>query len=44
VGIWLVLGVLPLLVRKRVLQPGAGVALGIVLGAVAAYLGCFKPF
>lgn len=44
VGIWVVLGVLPLIVRKRVVQPGVGVALGILLGAVAAYLGYFKPF
>jgi hypothetical protein len=44
VGIWLVLGVLPVLVRKRVVQPGVGVGLGILLGAVAAYLGYFKPF
>lgn len=43
VGIWLVLGVLPLIVRKRMIQPGVGVALGILLGAVAAYLGYFKP-
>lgn len=44
VGIWLVLGILPLIVRKRVVQPAVGVSLGIVLGAVAAYLGYFKPF
>jgi len=44
VGIWLALGVLPLIVRKRVVQPGIGVALGIILGAAAAYLGYFKPF
>lgn len=43
-GVWLALGVLPLIVRKRVVQPGVGVALGLILGAVAAYLGYFKPF
>jgi predicted tellurium resistance membrane protein TerC len=43
-GIWLVLGILPLIVRKRFVQPGVGVMIGILLGATAAYLGYFKPF
>ncbi|MBX7208364.1 MAG: hypothetical protein K1X78_08650 [Verrucomicrobiaceae bacterium] len=41
--IWLLLGVLPVLAKKRVLQPGVLVLLGIVLGLVAASLGYLKP-
>ncbi len=44
VGLWLVLGMLPMVARKRWLQPGAVVGLGLILGASAAYLGYFKPF
>lgn len=41
--IWLLLGVLPVLAKRRVLNPGVIVTLAIVLGSVAAYLGYFKP-
>lgn len=41
--IWLVLGALPVLAKKRALQPGVIVMIAIVLGGVAAYLGYLKP-
>ena len=43
IAIWLVLGALPVLAKKRALQPGVLVTIAIVLGGVAAYLGYFKP-
>lgn len=43
VGIWLVLGFLPVLAKKRTLNPGAIVGIAVVLGCVAAYLGYVKP-
>ncbi len=44
--IFLVLGALPVLLKRRVLPPGAAVILAVVLGACAAYLGYVKalPF
>jgi len=42
--IWLVLGALPVLAKKRVLPGGAVVAIALILGATAAYLGYFKGF
>ena len=44
VGIWLILAVLPMAVKKRWINVGAGVSLGLLLGLVAAYLGYMKPF
>lgn len=41
--IWLVLGALPVLAKKRALQPGVLVTIAIILGGVAAYLGYLKP-
>ncbi len=41
--IWVVLALLPVLARKRALQPGVIVLIAIVLGGVAAYLGYLKP-
>jgi hypothetical protein len=41
-GIWLVLGFLPVLAKKRTLNPGFIVGIAIVLGAAAAYLGYTK--
>ena len=42
--IWLVMGVLPVLVKKGKLGGAAGWAVAIVLGAAAAWLGVMKPF
>lgn len=42
-GIWLVLALLPMIVKKRWINPGTGLLVGITLGAVAAYIGYFKP-
>jgi NAD/NADP transhydrogenase beta subunit len=41
-GIWLALGFLPVLAKKRTLNPGFIVGIAIVLGATAAYLGYTK--
>lgn len=41
--IWLALGGLPVLAKKRVLQPGVIVLIAVALGGVAAYLGYLKP-
>jgi hypothetical protein len=41
--IWLALGALPVLAKKRVLQPGVIVLIAVALGGVAAYLGYLKP-
>ena len=43
VGIWLVLGFLPVLAKKRTLNPGAIVGIATVLGCIAAVLGYLKP-
>ncbi len=40
--IWLALGALPVLAKKRVLPPCGVIAVALVLGGVAAYLGHFK--
>ena len=37
--IWLALGLLPILARRRALQPGVVVIIAVALGSVAAYLG-----
>ncbi len=42
-GLWLVLGFLPVLARKRVLAPQAVLLIAIVVGGVLAYLGNMKP-
>lgn len=42
--IWLALGFLPVLAKRRVLQPGVIVLIAIALGGVAAYLGHLKSF
>jgi hypothetical protein len=41
--LWLVLGFLPVLAKRRVLSPSVVVLIAIVVGAVLAYLGYFKP-
>ena len=41
--IWLALGGLPVLAKKRALQPGVIVLIAVALGGVAAYLGYLKP-
>lgn len=41
--IWIALGGLPVLARKRSLQPSVIVLIAIALGGVAAYLGYLKP-
>ena len=43
IAIFLFLGALPVLAKKRALQPGVLVTIAIILGGVAAYLGYFKP-
>ena len=44
--IWLLLGALPVLIKRKVLPAGGAVILAIVLGGCAAYLGYVKalPF
>jgi hypothetical protein len=42
-GLWLVLGFLPVLARKRLLAPQAVLLIAIVVGGVLAYLGYMKP-
>ena len=42
--IWLVLGALPVLVKKKVLPCAAVWVVALLLGCVAAYLGIYKPF
>ena len=39
IALWLVLGVLPVLAKRRVLNPGAVVMLAVIIGGVLAYLG-----
>lgn len=43
-ALWLVLGFLPVLAKRRVLAAPAVVALAAVVGATLAYLGYMKPF
>lgn len=42
--IWLVLGVLPVLIKRGKLSAGQGMIAALLCGAAAAYLGTFKPF
>lgn len=44
IGLWLVLGFLPVLVKRQVLPARAVVYIAIVIGACVAYLGHLKPF
>jgi hypothetical protein len=44
IALWLVLGFLPVLARKRVLAPAAVVLIAVLIGIVLAYLGYRKPF
>lgn len=41
--LWLVLGFLPVLAKRRVLSAQVVVLIAIIVGAVLAYLGYFKP-
>jgi len=41
--IWLILGALPVLAKRRVFSPCVVVTIAILLGAVAAWLGYLKP-
>ena len=41
--IWLILGGLPVLAKRRVLSPCVVVCIALVLGGVAAWLGYLKP-
>jgi|DEB19_MinimDraft_3_1074340.scaffolds.fasta_scaffold101080_1 hypothetical protein len=41
--LWLVLGFLPLLAKKKILTGSSVVKLAILFGAALAYLGYFKP-
>lgn len=43
IALWLVLGFLPMLAKRRVLSAQVVVLIAIVVGAVLAYLGYFKP-
>lgn len=42
--LWLVLGFLPVLAKRRVLNPGVVVGFAALVGAALAYLGYMKPF
>lgn len=42
-ALWLVLGFLPVLAKRRVLSAQVVVLIAIIIGAVLAYLGYFKP-
>lgn len=44
VGLWLVLGFLPVLAKRRVLAPKAVVLIAVLIGIALAYLGYRKPF
>jgi hypothetical protein len=41
--IWLMLGALPVLAKRRVVSPCVVITIALVLGAVAAWLGYLKP-
>ncbi len=43
IGLWLVLGFLPVLAKRRVIAAPMVVLLAVVTGAALAYLGYFKP-
>jgi len=43
IGLWLVLGFLPVLAKRRVLSSQVVVLIAILIGAVLGYLGYFKP-
>lgn len=43
IALWLVLGFLPVLAKRRVFSAQVVVLFAIVIGAVLAYLGYFKP-
>ncbi len=43
-GLWLVLGILPALVKRKVMPPAVVLVIAIVCGVIAAYLGLAKPF
>lgn len=43
IGLWLVLGFLPVLAKRRVLSASAVVSIAAVIGAALAYLGYMKP-
>lgn len=42
--LWLVLGVAPVVARRKVMPPGALLGICLALGGVAAFLGLAKPF
>lgn len=44
IGCWLFVGMVPLLVKKRVIARGLGVLLVVVVGATAVWLAQTKPF
>jgi len=43
-GLWLFIGVAPVLAKRRILHPGIVLALTIAAGIAAAWLGIHKPF
>ena len=43
-GVWLAIGALPVLVRRRVLPGGPAWLIAAVLGALAAWFAIVKPF
>ncbi|MFC7335936.1 hypothetical protein ACFQY0_02000 [Haloferula chungangensis] len=43
-GLWLVLGIAPALVKRKVLPAPVVLTIAIVCGVIAAYLGLAKPF
>lgn len=44
IGLWLVLGFLPVLAKRRVLSAHIVVLLGVLIGVGMAWLGYLKPF
>jgi hypothetical protein len=43
-GLWLILGLCPALVKRKVMPPAAVLGVAIACGVLAAYLGLAKPF
>ncbi|MBB5032872.1 hypothetical protein [Prosthecobacter vanneervenii] len=43
IALWLVLGFLPVLAKRRVIAAPVVVLLAVIVGAVLGYLGYFKP-
>lgn len=43
IALWLVLGFLPVLAKRRVLSAPLVVLIAVIVGSVLAYLGYFKP-